>query len=131
MENDDLYSPEQVDTSLSAKKRTRPLKPIDEDKLRDLLAVNMPVKRIAQYFNVTSETLYNRYGDLIIESNVEYEAQLRKAQLRTALDGNPTMLIWLGKQYLGQRDLQEVAIEDKRPSVSEITFTPLRAPDAS
>lgn len=29
---------------------------------------------------------------------------LRTAQLRLALNGNPTMLIWLGKQDLGQRE---------------------------
>ena len=29
---------------------------------------------------------------------------LRTAQLRAALRGNPTMLIWLGKQDLGQRE---------------------------
>lgn len=28
--------------------------------------------------------------------------RLRRAQLRLAMDGNVTMLIWLGKQYLGQ-----------------------------
>jgi hypothetical protein len=30
--------------------------------------------------------------------------RLRRAQLRLAIDGNVTMLIWLGKQYLGQSD---------------------------
>lgn len=29
---------------------------------------------------------------------------LRRAQFKAALKGNPTMLIWLGKQYLDQTD---------------------------
>ena len=30
--------------------------------------------------------------------------RLRKAQYRKALEGNPVMLIWLGKNVLGQKD---------------------------
>ena len=29
---------------------------------------------------------------------------IRRAQYKAALDGNPTMLIWLGKQLLGQKE---------------------------
>jgi AraC-like DNA-binding protein len=31
---------------------------------------------------------------------------LRRAQFQLAMSGNPTMLIWLGKQRLGQKDTQ-------------------------
>lgn len=34
-------------------------------------------------------------------------AGLRYTQIRMALDGHPTMLIWTGKQYLGQADRHE------------------------
>lgn len=34
---------------------------------------------------------------------------LRRRQFKAAMDGNPTMLVWLGKQYLGQTDKQEIA----------------------
>ena len=33
---------------------------------------------------------------------------LRRAQLNIALKGNPTMLIWAGKQLLGQSDKQQL-----------------------
>lgn len=33
---------------------------------------------------------------------------LRRAQYQTALKGDRTLLIWMGKQYLGQRDKTEV-----------------------
>jgi hypothetical protein len=36
---------------------------------------------------------------------------LRSAQVRVALTGNPTMLIWLGKQILAQSDKQEIRQE--------------------
>jgi hypothetical protein len=37
------------------------------------------------------------------------KAALRRRQFQSAMDGNPTMLIWLGKNWLGQTDKQEVA----------------------
>lgn len=35
---------------------------------------------------------------------------LRRAQWKSAESGNASMLIWLGKQWLGQTDKQEVAV---------------------
>lgn len=40
----------------------------------------------------------------------ERRDHLRTAQLRSALSGNATMLIWLGKQDLGQRDVKAVEL---------------------
>lgn len=36
------------------------------------------------------------------------KASLRRMQFKTAQAGNTTMQIWLGKQYLGQKDKQEL-----------------------
>lgn len=124
-DDDSIDLPGQLDSSRFIKRRTRPPMDIDVEKLKELLAVNMPVRRIAHYFNCTPETLYNKFRDLIVNSNVEYEYKLRLAQLKAANDGNPTMLIWLGKQVLGQTDEQKVTLEQK-PSVSDITFVPLK-----
>lgn len=129
--DDSIDLPGQADSSKNLKRRTRPPKEIDLQKLKEFLAVNMPIKRIGHYFNCTPETLYNKYADLIIEANVNHEHRIREAQLQAAVSGNPTLLIWLGKQYLGQRDVQEVAIEDKRPSVSDIKFIPLQRDDTA
>ena len=49
----------------------------------------------------------------------EEKIALRKKQIEMAMDGNVQMLIWLGKQYLGQQDKQEV--EHIRP-FDEIEF---------
>lgn len=43
----------------------------------------------------------------LIEGQGEGLASLRRRQFKAAQDGNATMLIWLGKQYLGQADKQE------------------------
>lgn len=42
----------------------------------------------------------------------EGKASLRRAQWKAAQDGNPTMLVWLGKQMLGQKDKQELSGPD-------------------
>ena len=34
---------------------------------------------------------------------------LRRKQYTSAMDGNTTLLIWLGKNWLGQKDQAEVA----------------------
>lgn len=49
----------------------------------------------------------------------EGKAALRRLQMHSAQNGNVTMLIWLGKQFLGQRDKtdQELTIRN----VSELT----------
>lgn len=44
---------------------------------------------------------------------------LRRKQYEVANAGNVSMLIWLGKQYLGQKDQQETTIADN----SNISFT--------
>jgi hypothetical protein len=38
--------------------------------------------------------------------------RLRKAQYNKALEGNPVMLIWLGKNILGQKDDPSTGEED-------------------
>jgi hypothetical protein len=42
------------------------------------------------------------------------KSSLRRLQWKSALGGNVVMQIWLGKQYLGQRD--EHAVEVSRPA---------------
>ena len=44
---------------------------------------------------------------------------LRRIQFKHAKN-NPTMAIWLGKQYLGQKDQVEAVIEDKIQVVNDI-----------
>jgi len=43
------------------------------------------------------------------------KASLRRMQYLNANKGNATMQIWLGKQYLGQKDKQEITGKDGEP----------------
>lgn len=55
-------------------------------------------------YSIGLRTLWRSFGTLIKRQRDAAKASLRRAQWQTALDGNVTMLIWLGKQELGQRD---------------------------
>lgn len=37
---------------------------------------------------------------------------IRRAQMKAAQRGNPSILIWMGKQYLGQREIPEEESSD-------------------
>jgi hypothetical protein len=51
---------------------------------------------------------------MMIKGREDVKMSLRRAQLQLALNGNPTMLIWLGKQLLGQQDAPTNA-QDQAP----------------
>lgn len=53
----------------------------------------------------------------------ETRKTLRKTQLDLALSGHPSMLMWLGKQYLGQADKHE------QHNKTEVSITVQRAMD--
>jgi hypothetical protein len=82
---------------------------------------------IAACLGITEDTLYNRVKETFNLDFSVYRAQkrakgegtLRELQLKAAQDGNVTMLIWLGKQYLGQSDKQDIKAELK---IDELSF---------
>ena len=71
-------------------------------------------REIAAYFDVHENTLRYNFKEFLTKGRHTLKPSLRQAQLRVALDGNPTMLIWLGKNMLSQND-NGTASDDKRP----------------
>lgn len=59
---------------------------------------------IATILGINVETLKYNFSDQILKGRTETKQALRKAQIKAALGGNTTMLIWLGKNILGQSD---------------------------
>lgn len=77
-------------------------KVIPPDDVYKLAALGCSQKEIATWFGIPEETLKYNFYDYIQKAQEETKQRLRKAQLQVALGGNVTMLIWLGKQMLGQ-----------------------------
>jgi hypothetical protein len=60
-------------------------------------------EEIAARLNCSSDTLTRRYAEPIKQGRDAAKASLRTYQFQMAKT-NPAMAIWLGKQYLGQRE---------------------------
>lgn len=62
------------------------------------------IEEIASFFKVSRDTIERRFRDEIEKGKAASKMQLRRKQYDLAKEGNVTMLIWLGKQWLGQSD---------------------------
>lgn len=68
-------------------------------------------EEIASFLGVSVETLKRQenadaFADCLKKGREKGKASLRATQFKLA-KSNPTMAIWLGKQYLGQKDIIE------------------------
>jgi hypothetical protein len=59
---------------------------------------------ISDWFGIDSNTLRYNFSAELTKGRLALNQSLRRAQISLALSGNATMLIFLGKQYLGQSD---------------------------
>jgi len=82
--------------------RNKKIIPPDEVYLMSTLGCT--ITEISRWYGITEETFRYNFYDYWQKGQEETRQKLRHAQLQTALNGNPTMLIWLGKQWLNQSD---------------------------
>ena len=59
---------------------------------------------MADFYGVPLQTFMDNFRDIIDKNKIITKQRLRKAQLDLALNGDKTMLIWLGKNILGQQE---------------------------
>ncbi len=85
-------------------KAGRPRAKIDGAKVREMISEGSKVKEIAAYFGVTDDTIINNFSEELSKGRADRNISLRRYQIRAAKAGNSAMLVWLGKQYLGQSD---------------------------
>lgn len=83
------------------------LKDISEDEVLKLSERFWTKSEIAAFCNCHVDTITNRFQEIYLKGRENGKAKLRDLQLAQANKGNVTMLIWLGKQYLGQTDKTE------------------------
>ena len=70
----------------------------------ELAALGCSDSEIARWFDIAESTLKYNFSEIIAKGREDLKHNLRRAQLKLALSGNATMLIWLGKNLLGQSD---------------------------
>jgi predicted transcriptional regulator len=75
------------------------------EQVRRLAEIQCTQNEIAHVMGISKSTLKNHLLAEIDQGKSYGKVKLRRAQYNKAVEeGNPTMLIWLGKQLLGQAD---------------------------
>jgi hypothetical protein len=113
-------------------------KVIDYAAVEGAASIGCTRDEIAAVIGVAPSTLYLRIDqdpqmrEAIERGSNKGKATLRRMQWKGAQDGNATMLVWLGKQMLGQKDMlrQEHTGEDGAP-ISYVIRAPLPAENAN
>ena len=101
----------------------RPKLKIDPEQVYKLARLGCKNKEIAHFFQCSEETVCNRFSNEIQKGKADLNISLRRWQLQAAEKGNVTMLIWLGKQLLGQREpIDSIEPEFKKLSPIKKTF---------
>ena len=96
--------------------------PDQERAVEQAARVNCTNEEIADISGIPRSTLERDFGQTIEKIRVNAKESLRRAQFKAAIEGNPTMLIWLGKQWLKQKDKHEYSGPDEGPiQVQDVT----------
>jgi len=82
----------------------RPKIDIDAKEVEKLASYGCKNTEIADFFGCDTDTLTRRFKDILVKGRAGLKKRIRKAQIDFALKGNATLLIWLGKNELGQSD---------------------------
>ena len=96
----------------------RPAKPIDLRQVEELARIGCTEEDMAAVLGVSVDTIQRRkrscpeFRGVIEKGRASLRNSLRRLQVKKALEGNTTMLIWLGKQLLGQKDARQVDMVD-------------------
>ena len=100
------------------KKITKPLYQADWQQIDKMCAISCTGEEMASVLGVDYDTLVaackrdhkSRFSEYIKQKSLGGKMSLRRKQYTTAMEGNVTMLIWLGKNLLGQVDKQELEL---------------------
>ncbi len=96
----------------------RPLTEIDWDELDKLCGISCTLEEIAGWFKCSVDTIERavervhgmRFADYYEQMSAQGRISLRRKQFQLAQSGDKTMLIWLGKQLLGQEEKSRLDI---------------------
>ena len=100
-----MTNQEKLTIQSEEKKVGRPKLDIDVEQVRRLARLHCSMQEMADFFGCHRDTLHNNFSAEIDKGRSEGNISLRRKQWQMAVEkGNVVMLIWLGKQMLGQRN---------------------------
>lgn len=93
----------------------RPKKQIDYEVVEKLSNIQCTQQEIADYLNISVRTLQRdkEFCRIYNKGMQNGKMSIRRWQYASAKKGNVRMLIWLGKQYLGQKEVVEQKSDDE------------------
>jgi len=99
----------------------RPKFKIDYEMVEKLAGIQCTQQEIASFLGCSVDTLQRdeKFCGLYKKGQENGKMSLRRIQYKLA-EKNPTMAIWLGKQYLKQRDNIEVEHDAKNGVIDEL-----------
>jgi len=98
----------------------RPRLQLDLRQVEELARIACTEEDMAAVLGVSVDTIQRRkrtsaeFRGVIEKGRASLRNSLRRLQVKKALEGNTTMLIWLGKQLLGQSDRQSAELTGAR-----------------
>ena len=95
---------------MEKRKRGRPKLDIDPDKVEMLASFGRSTVEIAKLHNCDEHTIRKRFRSELERGRESMKIKLRQLQWKQAENGNTSLLIFLGKQYLGQSDRNELEL---------------------
>lgn len=96
----------------------RPRKEFDQEQFKGLCTLHCTLHEIAGFFKCSEDTIERwcerelkmSFADAYKTYSAGGNISLRRYQMKMA-EKNATMAIWLGKQYLGQRDNTDINLD--------------------
>ena len=111
-----------------ANKGGRPRKELDQQTFEKLCEIQCTLTEIAGVLRVSEDTVERwcertyelGFAECFKKFSAAGKTSLRRHQFELARKGNATMLIWLGKQYLGQTEKPVVEEPDKEFNFNDL-----------
>jgi hypothetical protein len=91
------------------RKPGRPPIEIDPAQVEAMAAIGCTPQEVGAVLGCSDQTIRGRFLEEMEKGRASMKMSLRRRQVKAAENGNITMLIWLGKQYLGQSDKTEIS----------------------
>ena len=88
----------------------RPKLDIDPERVEMLASFGCSTIEIARLHNCDESTIRLRFKNELERGRENMKIKLRQLQWKQAENGNTSLLIFLGKQYLGQSDRNELEL---------------------
>ena len=96
---------------------------IDKDKVEQLASFGCTTSEIGSFFGCDESLIRKSYSEYLTKGRDKGKIRLRQLQWNSASAGNVAMLIWLGKQLLGQTDKTEIEWEH---NIEEVKFIEIK-----